>query len=193
MIERPKARQPIPPHAKKVFEGKLFDVYQWEQELFDGSTATFEKLKRTDTVVAIPVLPNKKLLLVEDEQPGRDTTISFPGGRVDGEESAEAAVARELLEETGYEASKLTLWKAVQPVSKVDWALYFFIAYGCKKTAEAHLDAGERIKAREVTLDELFELMDDPRFVEGELSKELTAARYDSAARAELERTLFGA
>jgi hypothetical protein len=35
--------------------------------------------------------------------------------------------------------------------------------------------------------------MDDPRFVEGELSKELFSAKYDIEKRAELEKTLFGA
>ncbi|KKP89624.1 MAG: NUDIX hydrolase [Candidatus Moranbacteria bacterium GW2011_GWC2_37_73] len=36
-IEKPKSTQLIPEHAKKVFSGTFFDVYQWEQEMFDGS------------------------------------------------------------------------------------------------------------------------------------------------------------
>ncbi len=28
----------IPPQAKRVFEGIVFDVYQWEQVLLDGKT-----------------------------------------------------------------------------------------------------------------------------------------------------------
>ena len=36
----------IPKNATKVFSGKTFDVYQWEQEMFDGSKKIFEKLKR---------------------------------------------------------------------------------------------------------------------------------------------------
>ena len=34
-IIHPISEQPIPENAKKVFSWKLFDVYQWEQELFD--------------------------------------------------------------------------------------------------------------------------------------------------------------
>ena len=45
----------MPEHAKKVFSGVMFDVYQWEQEMYDGSTATFEKLTRPDTAQVIPV------------------------------------------------------------------------------------------------------------------------------------------
>lgn len=38
----------IPPNAQRVFSGKIFDVYQWPQPLFDGSIATFEVAKRLD-------------------------------------------------------------------------------------------------------------------------------------------------
>lgn len=46
----------IPSHAVKVFSGVIFDVYQWQQELFNGETATFEALRRPSTVVIIPVV-----------------------------------------------------------------------------------------------------------------------------------------
>lgn len=41
----------VPDAAQHVFEGMIFDVYQWPQKLFDGSEHTFEMLKRPDTVV----------------------------------------------------------------------------------------------------------------------------------------------
>ena len=31
----------LPEQAKKVFDGEIFDVYQWDQEMYDGSTETF--------------------------------------------------------------------------------------------------------------------------------------------------------
>jgi hypothetical protein len=46
-IDRPISKQPIPNHARIVFHGQLFDVYQWEQKLFNGKTAIFEKIKRS--------------------------------------------------------------------------------------------------------------------------------------------------
>lgn len=70
-IERPKSLQPMPENAKRVFKGIIFDVYQWEQEMFDGGKETFEKLKRPNTVVVFPVFPDGRIMLTEQEQPGK--------------------------------------------------------------------------------------------------------------------------
>lgn len=184
-------RQPIPEHAIRVFEGVLFDVYQWEQELYDGSTTTFEKLKRKDSAVVIPVLPNGTLLIAHDEQPGREAAITFPGGQGDTGETPEETGRRELLEETGYEPGELVLWKTVQPSSKIEWAVHTFIARNCRKVAEPKVDAGERITLQEISLDEALSLADHPQFQSREIIIELIKARYDAGERKKLEVLLF--
>ncbi|MBU2103829.1 NUDIX hydrolase [Patescibacteria group bacterium] len=192
MDKRPPSRQPLPEDAKCVFSGILFDVYQWEQELFDGSTTTFEKLKRQDSSVVIPVLDDGTLLLAEDEQPGRLPVLTFPGGQGEKGEDPEVLARRELLEETGYEAGELVLWKAIQPSSKTEWAIYIYIARNCKKVQEPELDPGERIILKPVTLDELIDLAEDPAFQNMEIVLDLVKARYDEKERKQLEKTLFG-
>ncbi len=192
-VQRPESRQPLPPHAKCVFEGQIFDVYQWEQVQFDGSVKTFEKLKRDDTVVTVPSLPDKRLLLIEDEQPGRFPILTFPAGRMDkGNESPLEAAKRELKEETGYESEDWSLWKAYQPTTKIDWAMYIFVARNCTQVGNPELDAGERIRITPVSLEEVTALVHDPRFVSEDIKAELTAAKYNAEARARLEKTLFG-
>lgn len=192
-LQRPPSRQPLPPHATRVFEGELFDVYQWEQEQFDGSVKTFEKLKRDDTVVIVPTIPGKRFLFLTDEQPGRDPILTFPAGRIeDPNESPLDGAKRELREETGYESNGWTLWKAYQPITKIDWALYIFIARNCVKVGGPELDAGERIHVQEVDLDHVIGLLNDPRFVSDDIREELTAAKYNQEQRTLLEKTLFG-
>lgn len=187
-IQRPKSKQPIPALAKRVFKGVIFDVYQWEQELYDGTTATFEKLKRADTAVVFPVLPDGRILLTEQEQPGKEPFIGACGGRIDEGEDALAAAKRELLEESGYEAREFILWDARHSTSKIDWVIYTFIAKGLKRVAELNLDGGEKIRLKPVTLDEFIEFGGSEHFsfAEKEISIKLIEAKYDSAKRKEL-------
>jgi len=100
-ITRPAPKVKIPKSAKNVFKGLIFDVYQWEQKLFDGSLATFERLKRVDTVNVIPVTRDRKIILLHQRQPGTALFTGFAGGRIDGNEGVAEAAERELLEETG--------------------------------------------------------------------------------------------
>jgi ADP-ribose pyrophosphatase len=188
-IERPKSKQPIPDNAKKVFKGVLFDVYQWEQEMFDGTKATFEKLKRPDTVVVFPILPDGKIVLTEQEQPGKKPFIGATGGRVDEDEDILSAAKRELLEESGYEAEEFVLWDAQHPTSKIDWVVYTFIAKGLKKVADLHLDAGEKIKLMPVTFDKLFNIAtsEDVYFAEKEIIVKFLEAKLDPKKMEELK------
>jgi 8-oxo-dGTP pyrophosphatase MutT (NUDIX family) len=182
----PKSKQPIPDDAKKVFKGKLFDVYQWEQGLYDGTKTIFEKLKRPDTVVIFPVLPDGRILLTEQEQPGKEPFVATTGGRVDEGEDILSAAKRELLEESGYEADKFILWDAQQPTPKIEWCVYTFIAKGLKKVSEINPDAGEKIKLMPVSLDELIEIAIDKKFSEREVASEFLQAKFDPEKKKEL-------
>ena len=66
----------IPSHAKKVFSGTIFDVYQWEQEMFDGTTKIFEAAGRPHTALVIPVIDDK-IVLSYERQPGKDWYLTF--------------------------------------------------------------------------------------------------------------------
>src|SRR3989344_7350327 len=118
--ERPKSKQPMPPDAKLVFKGKIFDVYQWEQTLFDGTKTTFEKLKRADTVVVIPVTAEGKIVLTMQEQPGKTPFLGCAGGRAEAGEDPLAAAGRGLAVETGYEHDELVLLLPLPPTRQPD-------------------------------------------------------------------------
>src|SRR3990167_6802081 len=188
-IQRPVSKQPIPENAKKVFKGVLFDTYQWEQEMFNGTKTTFEKLKRPDTVVVFPVLPDGKIILTEQEQPGKKPFIGATGGRVDEGEDTLTAAKRELLEESGYEAEEFILWDSQHPISKIDWVVYTFIAKGLKKVTDLHLDAGEKIKLKPSTLDELIEIAtkDHQDFYKKEVIAKFFEAKLDPKKMVELK------
>lgn len=136
----------IPDNAKNVFRGIIFDVYQWPQVMFDGSTKVFEMLKRSDTVQII-VVRDTQLLLVKDEQPSRPIQVHFPGGRVDAEDASWLEAAqRELREETGLVCRTWRLLDVQQPLAKMEWFTPIFLATDIIEEHSQKLDTGgERI------------------------------------------------
>ncbi len=184
----------IPSEAKLVFKGILFDVYQWEQEQFDGTFKTYERLRRKPSVTILPITEDGKILLGREQQPARKPFVSIPGGQVEeGEDPADAA-RREFLEETGYEAGELALWQVVQPYgNKVDWDAHCFIARHCKKVAEQKLDSGEKIELQLVTFDEFVQIAGfDNNFRVEELSKIVLRALAKPGELEILKKFLLG-
>ncbi|MFA5877522.1 MAG: NUDIX hydrolase, partial [Candidatus Paceibacterota bacterium] len=144
-----KYREPLlPENAERVFEGEMFDMYQWEQELYDGTKATFEKGSRPDTAIVFPITETGHILIIEDSQPHRETVLTSVSGRIESGETPEEGAKRELLEETGYEANTWESFYTVTPVEKLDWVNYVFIAKGCRKVKDQQPDAGEKITVR---------------------------------------------
>lgn len=187
-VKRPSSAQPIPPHAKEVFSGILFKVYQWEQKMYDGSVRIFEKLKRPDTVVIFPVLDDGRIILIEEEQPAiTHPKIGTPSGRVDEGEDILVAAKRELREETGYEAEEFILWHAVHPTIKLDWVVYTFIAKGLKKVADQELDGGERVTLKPISFDEMVRIGSSGSFSEKESIPKFLEARADPRKMEELK------
>lgn len=158
----PKNAKLIPENAECKFRGELFDVYQWPQEMFDGSVSTFEMLKRQDTVITIAIHDNK-IIITRQRQPRQDWFFDYPGGRHDHSSETELEAAkRELREETGLSFQNWKLVNVTQPFSKIDWLIYTFLATDFIKQEPQKLDAGEEIEIMEVTFDELREYAKKP-------------------------------
>lgn len=191
-IERPISKQPIPNHAKKVFEGKLFDVYQWDQIGYDGEVKIFEKVRRPDTASIIAVTEDCKIMLAKEEQPGKSSFICTFGGRIEQGEDPLFAAKRELLEETGCEAKEWELFYSVQPNGKIDWAIYTFIAKGCVKVAEQNLDGAEKITPLFLNFDEFIEKVSDDTFDDIGLKVLVLKAKSDDKKMTELKVRILG-
>lgn len=158
----------IPAKAKMVFKGKIFDVYQWQQKVFDGSTETFEMLKRVNTIEVIAVA-NGKIYISHQSQPTKSDFYSLFGGRAEeGEEPLETA-KRELLEESGMVSDKWDLYKTYMPLHKIDWTIYTYIAKDCKKLADVKPDPGEKLETLELSFDEFIDFVLSDKYWGNEL------------------------
>src|SRR5947207_1103819 len=83
----------VPDDAGKLFEGVIFDTYQWQVERFDGSLSTWEMVRRPDTTSTICVVGDK-IIVLEEEQPHAGKKFSFGGGRVDPTDASILAAAK---------------------------------------------------------------------------------------------------
>ncbi len=160
----------IPPNAEKVFTGKIFNVYQWEQEMFDGSKQTFEKLTRPDTASVIAVTKEGKILITDQEQPGTRKAFCLPGGRVDVGEIPIETVKRELREETGYTGEDWIIFREFARYSKIDYCFYVYISRGVIKHVDPKLDPGEKIDVQGVSFDEFIDVLVDEKFEDNDLA-----------------------
>ncbi len=168
----------IPDNAKKVFEWKAFDVYNWEQKMFDGTTKIFEKLKRNDTVDIIAVSENWDICILEEEQPWRLPFYWLVWWTCEIWESPIITAKRELLEETGFVSEDWNFLKSYKKSSRIDYKSNIFIARNCKKIQDQNLDSGEKIKIKMVKWKEFLDVITDPKFRVSEFALEVMRYFY---------------
>lgn len=180
----------LPKDAKKVFDGVIFDVYQWEQQMYDGSTETFEMLKRADTTLIIPTA-NDKIYIVEEEQPHKGPFTGLLGGRVEEGEDPLTGAKRELLEEGGFISDDWELYTSYMPYTKLDWTISVYIARNCQKITEQKLDPGEKIAIKEVSFDDFVTLVTTSTFIETQFANEILRMRLHPPELDSFKATLF--
>ena len=153
----------IPPHAKKVFEGVIYDVYQWEQETFNGEIHTYEALSRPDVVIIIAV-KDDEIVLAREEQAVVGAFFSHFGGFIDDGETPLGAAKRELKEEAGFVSASWSLLHIYDHPGKVQSQSYIFLAKEVSSCGVQQLDSGERIESMYVSWSQWLELLQDERF-----------------------------
>ncbi len=105
------------------------------------------------------------------------TMLEIPGGCVDKEDlSLQAAIERELLEETGYSFDEFVyLGKtSANPSTHNNW-MHFFLATGGELTGKQQLDHNEEIELVLLTLDDVKELLQKQEIMQ---SMHVTALFY---------------
>ena len=154
--------QPIVPW-KKVGEpsvlasgyGKSFT----KQDFIDhtGKPTDFYFFDQPSWAVVLAVTKGGAVLNVRQfKQGAEDVLLELPGGQANfaGEDPA-AVMRRELLEETGYQSEKITpLGWGFMNSRNSHTKFFCFLAEGCEKVADVHLDTTEQIEVSERPLTE---------------------------------------
>ncbi len=89
-----------------VFHGKMLKLRVDEIELPDGHRSEREVVEHPGAVGIVALDKEGRLILVRQYRyPVEDVLLEIPAGKIDGREEALLCAKRELLEETGWEAT----------------------------------------------------------------------------------------
>lgn len=93
-------------NTNKIFEGKIINLRVDEVKLPNGKVTTREIVEHPGGVSIVAVNEEGKILLVKQyRKPAEESLLEIPAGKLEKGEDPLICAKRELLEETGYEAS----------------------------------------------------------------------------------------
>jgi ADP-ribose pyrophosphatase len=99
----------------------------------DASAEPYYAIGQPDYLVALAVMPDLRILLVRQYRPAIERfSLELPAGMLEPNEDPDSAIARELLEETGYPAETIELiGKGATCAGRISNSMYsFFIRTG---------------------------------------------------------------
>lgn len=93
---------------KPLFRGPRFAVHEIRTVLPDGTRHCKQVIRQPGAVVILPLLPDDRVLMIQNHRlTVGQTLLELPAGTMERDEPPEQTAARELVEETGYQAGQL--------------------------------------------------------------------------------------
>lgn len=141
--------------SQKIFDGQVLHLRVDTVLLENGKKAVREVIYHQGACGIVAFDENGKLLMVKQYRyPVQQEILELPAGKIDEGETPEQCAARELREETGYIAEKLTAMGEIYPAAAYDnEVVYLFYAEGLTPASQ-QLDDDEFLTVERVDFDD---------------------------------------
>lgn len=142
---------------KELYETPVFTVTERTSTGPDGQEGKYIVNECRDWVIVIPSVEDKFLMVKQWRHGEKNLSIEFPGGVIEKNEPPEIGARRELLEETGAIAGKLTLLGKMNPNPAL-FSNHFYVYCAEELTSEGkqNLDKDEFVHYFEMDKKEVF-------------------------------------
>lgn len=160
--------------TRNILKGHIFRYLQVSrQSPTTMKVGEFDIVQCANWVNVVAITPEQKIVLIKQYRHGTDSyTIEIPGGAINHEEDPLVGAKRELLEETGYTATKwIKLGKVDANPAFMTNTCETYLALDAIKTENQNLDPFEEI---EVFLDDVKNI--NQLIKEGEITHSLVVA-----------------
>ncbi len=143
--------------SEEIFDGKVLHLFRDDIRLPDGSAAQREVIRHVGAVCVIPITEDGLVVMERQFRYAVDQVIlEIPAGKLNSkDEDPEAAIRRELEEETGYHAGVLQHLGLFYPACAYsDEAIHMYLAKDLTK-GQRHLDEDEFLDVELIPLADL--------------------------------------
>jgi ADP-ribose pyrophosphatase len=146
--------------SKMVYQGRVFGVRRDEVIEPSGVRTTRELITHPGSVVVLPVLPDGRILLIQQyRHAAKQYLWELVAGRIDAGETPLQAAERELIEETGYRATKFRIFLDIFPTPGfLEERMFVLLAEGLTP-GEAEPEDDEKIISRAYNHKQLEEMI----------------------------------
>jgi len=150
-----------------LYSGNVFNLHKDKVLLPNKAYAYREYITHPKAVVVVPLFSNGDILLVKQFRYAlKKIFIEVPAGKVEEGENLEKAALRELLEETGYEAGKISWLCQVYPcIGYSNEEMHLYRAEDLTEKEQA-TDDDEFIQPMRVSFDEMVQLLNSGKITD---------------------------
>ena len=165
---------------KTIHKGRILTIETMEVELKEGRKSLREIIRCPRAVMIVPVTRDGEYVLTRQYRaPLNDFNLEFPAGVLEDNEDPAECARRELQEETGYTAGRVTaVGQILASEGMIDQKLYIFLAEDLTP-GEQQLEGEEDIAVEKYSLPQLIQMINQGK-IKGanSLSSLLLAQNY---------------